>query len=415
MILYPFLILVFIGVIYITGLMLLRNSQDLVILWGNSVTIETSTFALVFGLLAAFIVGYFALMVLSWAFSMPRRVAKAREQKRIVQAQNQLNSGLVNLVEGHWDQAETALVASVYDSETPLLNYLGAARAAHMKQNYLKRDEYLKSASAYGEEAEIAVAVSQAAMQMESEQIEQARATLIHLRELSPEHPYPNQLLAKVYLLQEDWKQLAQLVPELVAKNPADIAEYVPYMQRAVIGLFESTAGKQDLPALEKIWKHFPEILQAETYALEAYCKALTNAGGGDLAAPLLEARIDQQPQRELVACYGRIQHRYPEQALAHAKQWQSAMASDPEYMLCMARLSKQCKDTTASADYYEQALGLVPDKRVYHEFAELLWQIGDIENSARCNRQGLRYCVQGKARPFKRDRKREAASSEKP
>ncbi len=415
MILYPFLMLVFIGVIYITGLMLLRNSQDLVILWGNSVTIETSTFALVFGLLAAFVIGYCALMVLSWVFSMPRRVAKAREQKRLTQAQNQLNSGLVSLVEGHWDQAEKALVASVYDSETPLLNYLGAARAAHMKQNYLKRDEYLKAASAYGEEAEIAVAVSQAAMQMESEQIEQARATLIHLRELSPEHPYPNQLLAKVYLLQEDWKQLAQLVPELVANNPAGIDEYVPYMQRAVTGLFESTAGKQDLPALEAIWKHFPEVLQAETYALEAYCKALTNAGGGDLAAPLLEARIDQQPQRALVACYGRIQHRYPEQALAHAKQWQSAMAGDPEYMLCMARLSQQCKAMAASADYYEQALGLAPNKRVYHEFAELLWQMGDTENSARCNRQGLRYCVQGKARPFKRDLKRGVALSEKP
>ena len=415
MILYPFLMLVFIGVIYITGLMMLRNSQDLVILWGNSVTIETSTFALVFGLLATFIIGYCALMVLSWVFSMPRRVAKAREQKRLTQAQNQLNSGLVSLVEGHWDQAEKALVASVYDSETPLLNYLGAARAAHMKQNYLKRDEYLKAASAYGEEAEIAVAVSQAAMQMESEQIEQARATLIHLRELSPEHPYPNQLLAKVYLLQEDWRQLAQLVPELVASNPAGTDEYVPYMQRAVTGLFESTAGKQDLPALEAIWKHFPEVLQAETYALEAYCKALTNAGGGDLAAPLLEARIDQQPQRDLVACYGRIQHRYPEQALTHAKQWQPAMAGDPEYMLCMARLSQQCKAMAASADYYEQALGLAPNKRVYYEFAELLWKMGDTENSARCNRQGLRYCVQGKARPFKRDLKRGVALSEKP
>jgi HemY protein len=415
MILYPFLMLVFIGVIYITGLMLLRNSQDLVILWGNSVTIETSTFALVFGLLATFIIGYCALMVLSWVFSMPRRVAKAREQKRLTQAQNQLNSGLVSLVEGHWDQAEKALVASVYDSETPLLNYLGAARAAHMKQNYLKRDEYLKAASAYGEEAEIAVAVSQAAMQMESEQIEQARATLIHLRELSPEHPYPNQLLAKVYLLQEDWRQLAQLVPELVASNPAGTDEYVPYMQRAVTGLFESTAGKQDLPALEAIWKHFPEVLQAETYALEAYCKALTNAGGGDLAAPLLEARIDQQPQRDLVACYGRIQHRYPEQALTHAKQWHPAMAGDPEYMLCMARLSQQCKAMAASADYYEQALGLAPNKRVYYEFAELLWKMGDTENSARCNRQGLRYCVQGKARPFKRDLKRGVALSEKP
>lgn len=415
MILYPFLIIVFIGVIYITGLMLLRNSQDLVILWGNSVTIETSTFALVFGLLAAFIVGYCVLMALSWSFSMPRRVARAREQKRQTKAQIQLNSGLVNLVEGHWDEAENALTASVFESETPLLNYLGAARAAHMKQNYLKRDEYLKLASAYGEEAEIAVAVSQAAMQMESEQIEQARATLIHLRELSPTHPYPNQLLAKVYTQQEDWKQLAQLVPELVAQNPADAAEYVPYMQSAVIGLFESTAGKQDLPALEAIWKHFPEILQAETYALEAYCKALTNAGGGDLAAPLLEARLDQQPKRELIACYGRIQHRYPEHALKHAARWQSAMASDPEYLLCMARLSQQAKDDTASADYYEKALGLVPDKRVYHEFAELLWKMGDAENSTRCSRQGLRYCVQGKARPFKREVKPPAALSEKP
>ena len=405
MILYPFLILVFIGVIYITGLMLLRNSQDLVILWGNSVTIETSTFALVFGLLAAFIVGYFALMVLSWAFSMPRRVAKAREQKRIIQAQNQLNSGLVNLVEGHWDQAETALVASVYDSETPLLNYLGAARAAHMKQNYLKRDEYLKSASAYGEEAEIAVAVSQAAMQMESEQIEQARATLIHLRELSPEHPYPNQLLAKVYLLQEDWKQLAELIPELIAQSGegADKGKFHQYMQRAVVGLFEITSGKQDLPALEAIWQKLPAVVKQEPYALGAYASALSNAGGGDVAAPLLEEKLANVQSRELFSCYGKIQHRQAQVALAKAKEWEVRDGTDPALLLCLARLEQQCGNQATSADYFEQALTLVPDQQVYYEFAQLLSEQGDIENANRCYQQGLRYCVQGKTRPFKR------------
>ena len=101
--------------------------------------------------------------------------------------------------------------------------------------------------------------------------------------------------------------------------------------------------------------------------------------------------------------CYGSIQHHKPEAALSKAKVWELRDGSDPALLLCLARLENQCGNQAASADYYESALTLVPDQQVYYEFAELLWVMGDEENSSRCTRQGLRYSVQGKARPFKR------------
>jgi HemY protein len=309
------------------------------------------------------------------------------------------------MLEGHWAEGEKHLIDNVNYSDNPLLNYLAAARASQMQEQYHKRDEYLKKASSFGEDAEIAVAVSQASMQYDTGQVEQARATLTHLREISPEHPFPNQLLAKVYYKQEDWKQLSELIPELVNTTSGASLDkkYHQYMQRSVEGLFEITAGKQDLQALELIWEKLPEQVRQERYAVKAYANALGNAGGGDLAAPLLEEELVQSAHRELYACYGNIQHHKPEKALSKARVWEARDPNDSALLLCLARLENQCGNQEASANYYEKTIALVPDKHVYYEFAELLWAMGDKENAGRCNRQGLRYCVQGKARPFKR------------
>lgn len=403
MILYPFLILLLTGVFYIVGLMLLRNSQDLVVLWGQSYTLELSTFTLAVGLLLLFILGYILIASVVALFMAPRRISQNRENKRHASAQLDLKKGLVSLVEGHWKESEALLIKDVAYSETPLLNYLAAAHSAHRSQNYQQRDEYLKTASAYGDEAEIAVAVSQASMQFESGQVEQARATLTHLRELAPSHPYPNQLLAQVYFQQEDWRQLVKLIPELSKQQNDSDTDYRHYFERAVTGLFETASGKKDIPALSTLWQQLPEHVRGEVYAIEAYSTALNNAGGGELAAPLLEQQLAKQTNRALIGVYGEIKHRHPAEAFVKAQQWESSMSGDSAMLLCLARLARQSSDDAVSADYYEQALSLVPDKTVYNEFAELLTTMGDLENAQRCYRQGLRYCVQGRAQPFKR------------
>ncbi|RVU84587.1 hypothetical protein EOL70_10010 [Leucothrix sargassi] len=408
MILYPFLIVLAIGVLYVVGVILLRNSVDLTILWGQSQIIEVSTFTLVVGLALGFAACYFVVSCLYTLLVLPRRINQRNDIKRVLESQQDLKNGMVNLVEGHFPEAEKLMMRRVGYSETPLLNYLGAARAAHMRQAYPARDEYLKTASAYGAESEVAVAVSQATMQFESGQIEQARATLIHLRELAPSHPFPNQLLAQVYYQQEDWKHLSQLIPELMKQDSrelttAQITQYESYMKRAVVGLFETNSGKQDLAVLGDIWQGLPSDVRQATYAIEAYSIALNNAGGGDVAVPILETALDEQPEKALLTCYGLIKHRWPKAALEKVLGYQSNLPDDPALMLCLARLYQQVGDHNNSANYYEKALMLVPDKRVYHELGELLTEMGDELNAGRCYRQGLRYCVQGKARPFKR------------
>ncbi|WP_399361225.1 heme biosynthesis HemY N-terminal domain-containing protein [Thiohalobacter thiocyanaticus] len=47
-----------------------------------------------------------------------------------MRARHSLNQGLLALSEGDWPRAEKLLVEHADDSESPLLNYLAAARAA---------------------------------------------------------------------------------------------------------------------------------------------------------------------------------------------------------------------------------------------------------------------------------------------
>ena len=62
----PFLLVLMVGTLYIVGVMLLRNSQDLIILWGQEYTFETSSFTLIVGLISAFVVGSLLLTGLYW-------------------------------------------------------------------------------------------------------------------------------------------------------------------------------------------------------------------------------------------------------------------------------------------------------------------------------------------------------------
>ena len=340
----PFFILLAVGAIYIIGLMLLRNSQELIILWGQDYTVETSSFtvmlALFFGVLA---IGL-GVWLLYWLVTLPKRLAQQKQLRRRMLSQAGLKRGMVKLLEGHWAEGEKSLLKHVEYSDNPMLNYLAAARAAQMQENYQQRDEYLKKASSFGSDAQIAVAASQATMQFDTGQTEQARATLTHLREISPDHPFPNRLLAKVYYQQEDWKQLVDLIPDLdkSSDDPSQKHRLQAYLQRAVEGLFEITSGKQDLKALESIWNQLPDSAKQENYAIEAYANALNHAGDGESAAALLEERLDIVGDRQLFKLYGQISHRHPQASLKKAKQWESKAGNDPALILCLARLEKQ-------------------------------------------------------------------------
>src|SRR5579883_123475 len=134
-----------------------------------------------------------------------------REHKSYSKTQH----GLSTLIEGRPKKAERLLLAGVNKSIEPLMNYLGAAKAAHEQNAYERRDDYIQKAYQVAPEAALAIGITQAELELEQDQLERAAATLNHLLQSEPRHPRVLKLLEKVYVRLADWKNLLTLLPSM--------------------------------------------------------------------------------------------------------------------------------------------------------------------------------------------------------
>ena len=141
----------------------------------------------------------FGIWLLRWAILTPRRLGEAAGRYRAGRAGSKLMQGMIEVAEGNFARGEKLLARAASTSDAPLFNYLQAARAAHLQGHDERRDEWLKLAYEATPEAANAVLLTQAELQLEREQYEQALATLRRLEENSPEHSYAIALLGRLY------------------------------------------------------------------------------------------------------------------------------------------------------------------------------------------------------------------------
>ncbi|MCG7870093.1 MAG: heme biosynthesis protein HemY, partial [Candidatus Thiodiazotropha taylori] len=104
-------------------------------------TVEGSLALFVLAAVALFVVLYMIIRSAIHLWSMPLRIAGWRQRRRVLKAQQALTRGLVELAEGRWKVAERHLTRFATQSETPLLNYLAAARAAQLQGEHERRDD----------------------------------------------------------------------------------------------------------------------------------------------------------------------------------------------------------------------------------------------------------------------------------
>lgn len=377
-----------------------QNSSDITInyQWNdNPMSVSlTSTTMLIVGILG--LIGLYILLgILKFIFGLGKRIKNKRQKKLALKAKNELTKGLVLFTEGNWEESEKLLVNNVNASETPLLNYLAASRSAHMQEAYDRRDSYLKVASEQGEEAQIAVAVSQAEMQFTSDQLEQSRATLIRLLEVSPKHPYALKLLAKVYYQQEDWNNLFTLLPDLDNLSLINKKDNKKYQKTALTGIFHSLARKKDIKNLKILWKKLPSSLHENPDVLLLYCNAVSEAGNQEESNKLLISALNKHPNEKLFERYGLIDHENQAKAIKEAEQWLIENDKSPMLLLALARLHRKHQLWGKSKSYYNASLNFSPSASVYLELAELLEELSEHENAEMCYKQGLEYSIHKK------------------
>jgi HemY protein len=333
---------------------------------------------------------YLALRFLAGLRRLPRRLLQWRRLRRERRARNALNRGLIELAEGQWVAAEKRLVRHAATSDNTLITYLAAARAAQQQGAHDRRDQYLRLAHGSMPEADVAVGLSQAELQMAHGQMEQALATLRHLREIAPRHAYVLKMLMKLYQRLHDWQSLRDLLPELRRRKVIDEEEQARLSLEIHQALLEQAARRGDLEALREAWGGLPRALAQEESLLAAYVTQLQRHGQADEAQGLLRGAIRRRWSQRLVYLYGQLQGGDVARRLDEAEGWLRDHEKDPVLLLTLGRLCLANRLWGKARAYLEASVQLAPTVETYQALGALLEQLGEPGKAMSCYRQGM-------------------------
>jgi len=338
-------------------------------------------------LLAALFLLVFAGWLLVKLFNAPRKLGEAAGRYRSGRAGHRLTKGMIEVAEGNFARGEKLLARAASSSDAPLLNYLQAARAAHLLGEDERRDSWLRQAYENTPEAASAVLLTQAELQLDQGQHEQALATLRKLEEKSPNHSYALNLLGRLYYRLEDWTQLEALLPRLAKYGRID----ADLLDKWAVRVHRENIGRAaDADTLLAAWGSVPKNLRNDSSLLEAWFGGLIRTGQHDKAEKEIAAELKRQWRPALVRLFGMIDGNDPGKQLSRAEDWLKTHPDDPDLLLAAARLCLKNELWGKARSYLDTAISIRPSPEAYEEFGRLLNQLGESDAAAEAYRSGL-------------------------
>ena len=307
------------------------------------------------------------------------------------------NRGLVELIEGNWKVAESYLLEGISQSDAPLINYLAAAKAAQQQGAYDKRDNYIRKAHDIAPHAELAVGLTQAQLLFEQGQLEQALATLGHLRGIAPKNKVVLKLLERLYVHLGDWQELLALLPALRKAKLLTPEQNQLFEKKIYRALLTSANDKNEgVAGLQAMWRSVPRKLQKDpgmqlTYAglLLPYPEAAAEAD------VILSKLIKQGWNEEAVRLYGLLAAPSPTKQLAKAEGCLKEYPNQAVLLLSLGRLAMRCQLWGKARNYYESSLRLQASRETYIAYGKLLEVLGEETAAVRNYREGLALAVE--------------------
>lgn len=338
-------------------------------------------------LLAMILLLFFLVWLAVKLYRAPRKLGEAAARYRSGRAGERLTRGVIEVAEGNFAKGERLLARAAGVSEAPLLNYLQAARAAHLLGQDERRDGWLKQAYEKMPGAANAVLLTQAELQLDQKQYEPALATLRRITDAAPNHSHALRLLGRLYYKLEDWENLGALLPKLGKHGRVDESTLNLWTLRVYQEKFESAA---DGVAVATIWKDVPKKLRDDPAMLESYIGNLVRVGSNELAEKELAARLKKRWLTPLVRLYGVVEGPDPQKQLKRAEHWLSSHGEDVDLLLTAARLCLRNELWGKARSYLESVIALRPTPEAYQEYGRLLNRLGESDAAAEAFKAGL-------------------------
>lgn len=385
------LIIIAIGLIVSTGLMWLADFEPgFVLLQYGSWSMETSLIVFMVLFLLLLVASYLALRSLVIVQQTPKKLAVWQLTRRQHRAGEALTRGLITLEEGRWAEAERVLIRHAGNSETPLLHYLAAARAAQKQSASDRRDNYLRLAHETTAGSDIAVGVVQAELQLAANQKEQALATLQHLREVSPKHPYVLQLLQQLYSDMNQWQEVQEVLPDLRKRHVLPSSDVKALTTDATVGQLQVALNHRDWVESESIWQRAPAKIQQTEAMLAIYVSALIKQDKSEQASRLIEGFLRKEWSDDLVYLYGTIKQGESIAQLAQAEKWLKTQQNNPYLLLTLGRLAKVNKLWAKAEEYLQASLQYGARGETYQVLADVLAAEGKGDQVLDAYKKGL-------------------------
>ncbi|MGL6004532.1 heme biosynthesis HemY N-terminal domain-containing protein [Aeromonas sobria] len=342
------------------------NKGYVLIALGNY-TIESSVTSAV--ILAVLFYG--ALLLIEWllgrVFGLRRKTQGWYGSRRRRKANQQTVAATLAMAEGHYSQAEKLMIKGASNSDTPLLNYLSAAKAAQARGDDARRDQYLQKAQEENPKAELALTLTQTQLQIEQGQYDTALAMLESVYALNPRHPMVLDQLRQVHLARKDWSALCDLIPALHKVGKLTPKQEEDLLQQAWSGRLQQAASS--LETLKAVWQDLPRKLRLEPELLACYGDLLRQLGADGEAATLWQEALRKQPMPQLLARLPKLKldNYQPLLALLQKQQGQ------PHVDTALAQLYLLAGQLDDAQKLLEQEVVSAPSAAAYHALGQLM------------------------------------------
>lgn len=376
---------------------LIREDTGYVLIaWGDT-SVETSLWLALLLLLAFLGLVIVVGRLLSASFRLGRRVSKGLIAPSANRARKLTARGLMDFIEGNWQEAQRKLVQAASHSGMPVINYLAAARSAYELNDQNSALKLLHKAEQSDSQSDLAVALTQARMQLMAQSYEECLATLERVKRKAPQHPTVLDLRRQVYLALGDWQALKTLLPSLSAYGPQSPEALASLTQEVYAALLQQ-AGKEarGLPTeqarerLTRAWRDCPAKLRQQPQLVAVYAQQLNANRRFAEAEKLLYKHLQKTQHPVLVRAYGQTPGPDAHQQLSRAETWLKKHPQDPELLLALGRLCLRSQLWGKARDYFQQSLRRHPTPETCAELGRLTASLGEHQQSTHYYQQGL-------------------------
>jgi HemY protein len=351
-------------------------------------------------LIAAILCGLFVTSLLIKSYQAIKKgfiyFGSKRQQRLRDKARLSISRGLIEYAEGRFEQSEKILLQHIKYNSNRLLVYLTAARAAQQLGAHDRRDEYLRLAHAETPNADLAISLTKAELQLAHNQNEQALATLTQLNKLSENHTYVLTLLANTYRHLHDWDNLKEILTPLKKHSNLSDESFLSFEVDVCNGQLSNltksvTQHKAHNQSLVSFWEETASHLKVIPEVIEYYAKQLILTDAAGEAENVLRLYLNKNWVESTVVLYAELDVLIESDQLEMVESWLKDHQNNAHLLLALGKSCISHSLWGKARSYLEASIAITPMPENYLKLARLLEEhMNDQDAAQKYYRQGL-------------------------